>query len=331
MLTILFIIAIGLFFARQYSYVSNENLQTIATIVAIISGLAAIFVFIIPQAIPPDPTPTAIPSTPTPSIGTTMLGQDDMTLLYVPAGKFWRGSNRENDPDDEKPQRSIYLDAFWIDETEVTNEMFADFLNQQGNQVEGGTTWLNMKSFNVLIFKNDSSFEPKEGFANHPAIEMTWYGANAYCQSVGRRLPTEAEWEKAARGTDGRVYPWGNKSVAGNLVNLCDKNCEFNDIEPINDGYAKSAFVGHYPDGASPYGALDMAGNVWEWTADWDNAEYYNHAPVRNPQGPDIGEERIIRGGSWSNGASRIRAGERFYSWPAFDSHVLGFRCAVSP
>ena len=382
---VLFIIAIALFLARQQNYISNGILQTILTIIGIISALVTVFVFVIPQASKPDPTevgattmevlptttpepaeaenvatiepqaPTEMPTAPVlpsatsvppsatempptampTSQGSTMVGQDGMTLLYVPKGEFVRGS-KEDDPNadrDEEPQRSIYLDAFWIDQTEVTNEMFATFLNKEGNQEEGGTTWLEIDDGDVLISESGGTFQSKEGFANHPVIEVSWYGAKAYCEWAGRRLPTEAEWEKAARGTDGRKYPWGNEDVAGNLLNLCDKNCSWsNRINSIDDGYARTAPVGTYPDGASPYGALDMAGNVWEWVADWYDAEYYKDAPENNPQGPTTGQYRGVRGGSWYlNGVRPVRAGNRYRVVPASRYLNNGVRCARSP
>ena len=380
---VLFIIAIALFLARKQNYMSNDTLQTIGIIVAIMSGLASVLFFVITQTSTPDPTkvgattttpeptetenvvtvepaeptaeltqapteaptptatpvpptatevpPTAIPTSP----GSTMVGQDGMTLLYVPEGEFLMGS-KEDDPDaedDEHPQRSIYLDAFWIDQTEVTNEMFATFLNQQGNQVEGDVTWLEIDDGNVLISEFGGTFQSKEGFANHPVIGVSWYGAKAYCEWAGRRLPTEAEWEKAARGTDGRKYPWGNEDVAGNLLNLCDKNCSWsNRINSIDDGYEFTAPVGTYPDGASPYGALDMAGNVWEWVADWYDADYYKDAPKNNPPVPTTGQYRAMRGGSWFiYVARRVRAGLRGRLDPADRSISFGVRCARSP
>ena len=278
---------------------------------------------------------THVPVSATLDIGSTIVGQDGMTLLYVPEGEFVRGSEEGDSDayDNEHPQRPIYLDAFWIDQTEVTNEMFATFLNEQGNQEEGGATWLEIDSRAVLIEESGGTFRPKEGFANHPVIEVTWYGAKAYCEWAGRRLPTEAEWEKAARGTDGRKYPWGNEPVAGNLVNLCDKNCTVPPInESVDDGYEFTAPVGSYPLGASPYGAWDMAGNVWEWVADWYDAKYYKDAPEGNPQGPTTGEYRAVRGGSWYTYVARaVRAGLRAGDAPAVRDVNVGLRCARSP
>jgi len=163
-------------------------------------------------------------------------------------------------------------------------------------------------------------------------VQVSWNDAKAYCEWAGRRLPTEAEWEKAARGTDGQKYPWGNEDVAGNRVNFCDKNCSWSWADnSIDDGYELTAPVGNYPDGASPYGALDMAGNVWEWTADWYGADYYKDAPERNPQGPDTRGSRVLRGGSWSNEARWVRAWYRGRNDPGFRYVNFGVRCARSP
>ena len=362
---VLLIIAIALFFAVRQNHINDKTLERMAKIVGIIAGLGGIFVFIIPEAIPPEtpitttiqPTeapiePTEAPTTATPAppeptptlgIGSTMTGQDGMTLLYVPAGEFLRGS-KEDDPaadDDEHPQRSIYLDAFWIDETEVTNAMFARFVQETGHQTDAekeGWGWAftggNWGRTDGAEWRHPQGPDSTiKGLEQHPVVQVSWNDAKAYCEWAGRDLPTEAQWEKAARGADGRTYPWGNEDVAGHLVNLCDKNCPFsgNRIDSIDDGYEFTAPVGSYPEGASPYGALDMVGNVWEWIADWYDAEYYNDSPERNPQGPDTRDLRVLRGGSWYYVARRVRAGSRGWDVPADRSVGDGLRCAASP
>jgi formylglycine-generating enzyme required for sulfatase activity len=191
-----------------------------------------------------------------------------------------------------------------------------------------GVTWKNPIDPNKSII----------GLKSYPVTQVSWNDANAYCIWAGRRLPTDAEWEKAARGEDMRIYPWGNNEPTGELANFPDK--QLADYLGGNivillantdndDGYIFSAPVGSYPKGASPYGILDMAGNVWEWVYDWYGAEYYKVSPKQNPSGPSTGEMRIIRGGSWDlnyNYAAVYRAGER----PDEGSASLGFRCAFS-
>ncbi len=270
------------------------------------------------------PTPTS-----TLGIGSTRVSEKDgMVMIYVPAGAFQMGG--EDGQDDEKPVRTVTLDAFWIDRTEVTNAMFAVFLNDQGNQIEEGVTWLVVGSEDCQIEQSDGQYRPQSGYEQHPVSEVTWYGANAYCRWASRRLPTEAEWEKAARGTDERTYPWGN-TFDGRILNFCDVNCPF-DWKNANsdDRYNRTAPVGSYPAGASPYGALDMAGNIWEWVADWYDANYYASSPVQNPAGSANGSGRVLRGGSWYNSMNALRAADRDEGNPSRTGGNVGFRCVRS-
>ena len=284
------------------------------------------------------PSPTSAP-TPTPmpewEIGSTHVSpRTGMTLVYVPGGEFLRGSSEADAEamDDEKPQEAITLDGFWIDQTEVTNAMFAAFLDSQGNQEEGGASWYNVNGEDIRLQQNGDAWEIDEGYDDHPVINVTWYGARAYCAWAGERLPSEAEWEKAARGVDGNIYPWGNGAVDEALLNFADDNAgdlDWADTD-MNDGYGRTAPAGSYPDGASPYQALDMAGNVWEWVADWYGEAYYAASPSANPPGPANGSLRAARGGSWYDPASIARSAYRGGFDPAEVFNTLGFRCASS-
>jgi len=232
-------------------------------------------------------------------------------IVYVPAGEFTMGSD-EGDSN-EQPVHTVYLDAFYIDKYEVTNAQFALFLSEQGNQEEGGVTWLDIVDLDCLITQSGGQYQPKSGYEDHPVIEVSWHGARAYCQWAGKRLPTEAEWEKAARGTDGRTYPWGEGI-----------DC---DHAQYGGCGGQTVPIGSKPKGASPYGALDMAGNVWEWVADWYDSGYYAASPQSNPEGSTSGDYRVIRGGSWANLEPPLRAALRRRARPAAVRFTVGFRC----
>jgi serine/threonine-protein kinase len=229
-----------------------------------------------------------------------------MVMVYVPAGEFLMGSTGagwRND-DDEQPQHTVYLDAFWIDRTEVTN-------NQYQKCVEAGACTAPEESKSRTYYGNTI-------FDEYPVLYVDWNQASAYCQWAGARLPTEAQWEKAARGTEGRSYPWGNSGPDDNKVNFNCSQCV---------GYTSQ--VGSYPDGASPYGALDMAGNASEWVADFYDRWYYTNSLASNPKGPDSGAFKVQRGGSWRDYAGDIRAADRGLSDPSNTSDKIGIRCAA--
>lgn len=278
---------------------------------------------------------------------------DGMTQVYVPGGEFMMGSTDEevNDAlqqcaeaygdcrrswfEDEQPAHRVLLDGFWIDRTEVTNVQFAAFLNEQDEQAEDGLTWANLllalESEHCLIEQVDDTFRPEEGYADHPAVMVSWYGAKAYCAWADARLPTEAEWEYAARGPDRAVYPWGDV-FDGTRLNYCDLNCAFEDWRDADydDGYVRTAPVGSFPDGASWCSALDMAGNAWEWVADRYDEDYYARSPTRNPQGPEKGRFRVQRGGSWTTSLRDARSARRHRYPASWQDHAVGFRCAMS-
>jgi eukaryotic-like serine/threonine-protein kinase len=228
---------------------------------------------------------------------------DVMTMVYVPAGTFQMGSHHEAALDNEKPQHPVALAAFWIDQTEVTNAQYKRCV------AAGACT--------------ESSYNDNSTFngANYPVVGVSWFDAVNYCAWAGGRLPTEAEWEYTARGPEGFIYPWGNEF---------DKSRE--NSGGLGDGYVQTAPVGKFPEGASWVGALDMAGNVWEWVNDWYAGDYYIHSPIEDPAGPENGETRVLRGGSWNNlsDGERERTSVRYGSNPGNKTNNIGFRCAGS-
>jgi formylglycine-generating enzyme required for sulfatase activity len=264
--------------------------------------------------------------TPIPTLGvgsTTNAPVDGAVIVYVPAGEFTMGSDPETDPffwGAESPSHQVHLDAFWIYRTEVTNGMYAACVEARPCNLPKDTNSLSRANY-----YGDPQYE------NYPVISVTWYQARNYCQWAGGRLPSEAEWEKAARGTDGRLFPWGDQTPNAGQANFCDRRCS-NAAErdsSVDDGYADTAPVGNYPSGASPYGALDMAGNVWEWVADWHQVGYYRNSPYENPPGPAGGDRRGFRGGSWFNGPDGVRTVARSSRKPGDSYYSIGFRCVV--
>ena len=212
-----------------------------------------------------------------------------MDFVYVPAGEFWMGATKDDKDaiDCEKPQHKVYLDGYWIGKHPVTNEQYRAFVKHGGGEEPGC----------INRFNNQHKHR-------HPVVGVNWHQAEKFCQWLSQHsgervyLPTEAQWEKAARGTDGRRYPWGDRVPTPQLANY-DKI--------IGD----TTSVGSYPSGASPYGALDMAGNVWEWVVDWYAEDYYSRSPAENPTGPTSGEFRVLRGGSWDYNELFLRVSSR--------------------
>jgi len=229
--------------------------------------------------------------------------KDLATLIAVPAGEFIMGSKAGDGQPDESPQRSVGLDAFTIDKYEVTVEQYAAYLKKSG--AEPPDFWERVNQ------KEDGS---------RPVVGMDWLEASEFCEYFGKRLPTEAQWEKAARGTDGRKYPWGNDDPGPLFANFASG---------VSFSYSKSlAAVGSYESGKSPYGVYDMVGNVWEWVLDWYEKTYYQVAAPKNPSGPSGGDYKVIRGGSWSKRPAVARAAGRMYLSPSQRSNSVGFRCA---
>jgi formylglycine-generating enzyme required for sulfatase activity/tRNA A-37 threonylcarbamoyl transferase component Bud32 len=258
------------------------------------------------------PSGPAVISTPAPSAAlaagpTETSPVDGMVLVYVPEGDFLMGSagSAAKGYPDEQPQHTVYLSAFWIDRVEVTNGMYARCAKA------GACGWpQSNRSATRSVYYGNSQYD------NYPVVYVSWSDAANYCRWAGRRLPTEAEWEKAARGTDGRLYPWGSEPPDNRRLNFNSQD---------------TADVSAFPSGASPYGVLDMAGNVWEWVSDWYDPTYYAHAPARNPMGPDTVQGRVLRGGAWVSSAMDVRAAVRLWSAPENARNNFGFRCARSP
>lgn len=248
--------------------------------------------------------PTKLSATSALGIGSVMVSEKDgMKLFYVPAGEFTMG--RQNGDDNEMPIHAVFLDSFWIDQTEVTNGMYAVCVNDGVCKLPGSKESLTR-----------SNYYGETKYNKYPVIFVDWNMAKTYCEWAGRRLPTESEWEKAARGTDAFNYPWGNAMPDKNLLNY-------------NDVMGDTTEVGAYPDGASPYGALDMAGNVWEWVNDWFASDYYQNSPISNPTGPASGQMHVLRGGSWNVADDIVRSTYRGRH-PSEPNLGIGFRCAAN-
>jgi len=168
-------------------------------------------------------------------------------------------------------------------------------------------------------------------YTDYPVIFVSYMHAVSYCNWVGGKLPTEAQWEKAARGIGKELFPWGNDLLDGNLSNYCDINCTESYRDKTNDdGYRDTAPVGSYPAGASPYGIYDMSGNVWEWVFDWFNAGFYAGSMYENPRGPASSNTRVVRGGSFMNDETGLRVVARYYQDPSRAKNLLGFRCVIN-
>jgi formylglycine-generating enzyme required for sulfatase activity len=278
-------------------------------------------------------------------------------MRYVPAGEFTMGIDGELEKEicpglatnqtciniargGYSSVHPVYLDAYYMDVYEVTVAQFVEFLNEVGNEgvseghitswpevIVGPVPWVRIQAehpFENDILEEDGVFSVPEGFDNHP-VEVTWYGAQGYCEWRGALLPTEAQWEKAARGTDGRIFPWGDDFIV-TYANV---------REPNEDGHQYTAPIGSFPEGASPYGMLDMAGNVWEWVADW----YwdYDFSLYENPIGPEepvtdylgnLHPVRVVRGGDYGQEAFLANSTYRYYYEPGYEWSGFGFRCA---
>lgn len=228
--------------------------------------------------------------------------QDEM--VTIPAGSFIRGTN--NGGFDEQPQRTIFLDAFLIDRYEVTNHQYQQFIVATGHRKPG------------LPSRYAKSGGKVRGI-NQPVVYVSWDDAAEYCRWKGKRIPTEAEWEKAMRGSDGRLWPWGNQEQPHGA-----------NWARVQDGHEVSARVGTFGADKSPYGVMDGAGNVIEWVADWYDETYYKNSPEQNPPGPEYGTYRVLRGGGYTTTGGDVRITSRSKMMPDFRDETIGFRCATS-
>ena len=281
----------------------------------------------IPPTETPDPSPTFPPPTPTPAAGDTRLDDFGVEQVWVPPGSFLMGTVESGDLDppswaanelkSEQPQHQVTLtQGYWIDKFEVTNAAFAAFVEAGGYLdralwSEAGWGWLEKQNINRLPFNCRSSDGP-----DHPRVCITWYESEAYAHWRGGRLPTEAEWEFAARGPDSSIYPWGDAwdPAKANVVDSAG-------LVP----------VGTYPDGVSWVGAYEMSGNAMEWVQDWLDSRYYEQGDMVDPQGPETGARKVEKGGWWGSHPFIARAAYRhFEDPPTYQDHHIGVR-VVSP
>jgi formylglycine-generating enzyme required for sulfatase activity len=228
---------------------------------------------------------------------------DGMVEIFIPAGTFWMGN--DTGKSNENPAHEVYLDAYWIDQTEVTNAMYSRCVSAGGCELLAS-----QESYTEAKYYGNPVYD------QFPVVFANYYRAEEYCRWAGSSLPTEAQWEKAARGPEGYLWPWGNEFNASYL----NANYVVGDTTP----------VGSYPEGISPYGIYDMAGNVFEWVRDWYSADFYRSqaASIENPAGPSSGQDKILRGGSWLSNMDAVRTTTRKEFAPGAANYDWGFRCA---
>ena len=237
------------------------------------------------------------------SIYKTIVGDEGREMVQIPEGPFTMGSN-DGDPD-EAPEHPVYLATFFMDKKEVTQAEYERFVKATKRG----------KPF-IPVFEDDQSLILKPDL---PAMGMAWTDADAYCRWAGKRLPTEAEWEKAGRGEGRKRYPWGDAFGTGHA-----------NVDGEDDGFKYLSPPGSFESGRSPYGLYDMTGNVAEWVADTYSEDYYKKAPYRNPSGPEDGQHKVIRGGSWRETEHNARLPKRFQAKMWRTDTTIGIRCAKS-
>jgi sulfatase modifying factor 1 len=224
-------------------------------------------------------------------------------MIYIPEGYFQMGTS-SGKSEDSKPMHFVNTSAFFIDKYEVSNAEYQKFLMATNHPKP--TLW------------NDERFNKPE----LPVVGVSWHDAMAYAKWKGRRLPTEAEWEKAARGNDGRLYPWGKKWAKGFFL-------FFVNIYGMDDKYLQTAPVDYYQSGVSPFGVFNMAGNVWEWCLDWYAPDYYRNSPEIDPMGPEKTNMKVLRGGSWVNTVDGVQVVHRARNTPHAKNSIYGFRTVL--
>lgn len=259
-----------------------------------------------------------------------MVGKDGAQMLLIPAGEFQMGSNKG--ADDEKPVHTVNLNAFYMDKYEVTNAQYKRFVKETGHREPKGRGFINGEFQDNYRPWLDRNFNGDD----QPVIYVTWEDANAYAKWADKRLPTESEWEKAARGgLDGKEYAWGDKWLPPDgMENLADESGmiispKWRYISGYDDGYAYTALVGSFK--PNDYGLYDMNGNVREWCNDWYDREYYTKSPEQNPMGPASGDVCVVRGSNWYDfDPYRIRVAKRSACNPSACNGYTGFRCVIS-
>jgi len=224
-------------------------------------------------------------------------------MVYVPEGYFQMGQS-SSESEDQKPMHFVYTSAYFIDKYEVSNTEYKKFLDATGH-------------VKPKYWEDERFNQPDQ-----PVVGISWFDAMAYSRWKGRRLPTEAEWEKAARGNDGRLYPWGEKWSKG-------KKLYFVNVFGMEDRYEFTAPVNYYASGASPFGALNMVGNVWEWCLDWYDKDYYEISPELDPEGPEAKQMKVLRGGSWINNIDGVQVTQRTRNLPETQNNIYGFRTVL--
>ena len=240
-------------------------------------------------------------------------GKDGAPMVLIPEGAFPMGvphGDRDGGRD-EYPRHDVFVKNFYIDKFELTNGRYLEFVKATHHRIPQ-----NPKNATRNLWEGETI---AESLIDRPVINVDWADAQAYCQWAGKRLPTEAEWEKAAKGTADRRFPWGNVEPTNKHLNFNQQWIGEKTLMP----------VGSYELGKSPFGVYDMAGNVWEWVNDWYDAKYYEKSPAKNPAGPETGTKRVLRGSGWQNETPTVRIFTRVDSDPTIRNESTGFRCAM--